>query len=393
MKKKRVMFPLVVFRNGKIKVSENLHAKNEGGFKENERQLIDSQGNYDLVKEAAAATGHLEQHLEQESWETYEAVNKTSGPPIETPAMIQSLEEFARAEGGWETYDRENLTGRTAIGRRMMANMAQRHGVMGGRYAVHRLGQRHLSAEMGGVKATLTMNVVRLSYNIPYNLIAPMWNVLDILTGGQSAAAIQQQYASGGTFLGATFAIVASPGINPGDLVLTYGLTTNLAITDTVVIHTQETEYIAHMYGIVCGAVLQVGGGPAHKPGGQAVLSDPTQAQSQWNTQWYFYKKNFMGSYTQKPLNGGYFIDSHQYQLGYQDIKIGFPVDYYHGICLTCIFIPGYNSQLSVSFQWSFSVVDYGGYKKHNHAGHRHHYESAAYGNLDQRFEEYEKAA
>lgn len=384
-----MLFPVLKLNRKKIEVVK----KNSEGFTESETQRIKSDGNYETTMKAATLSGHFEENFETESWENYEALNKSAGPPNATPAMEASFEEFMKAEGGWENYEHENLTGRTRIGRAIMRNQAARHGAIGGRYAVHRLGQKRFSSEFGGIVATLTMTVQRLSYNIPYNLITPMWNVLDILTGGQSAAAIQQQYAPGATFLGATFATAPAPGITPGDLVLTFGQTSNLAITDSVVIHTQETEYIAHMYGIVCGAVIQVGGGPKYKPGGQAVLSDPTQAQSQWNTQWYFYKKNFMGSYTQKPLNGGMFIDSHQYQLGYQDIKIGFPIDYYHGICMTCIYIPGYSSQLAVTFQWNFSVVDYGGFKKHTGGSmHRHHYEHSDFDNFNQSFEEYENA-
>lgn len=314
-------------------------------WNENETDQIKTQKNFDRTMKATTSTGHFEENFEEEiSLEKFEDMEN----PVPTREMEQYFDDLLKTE----KYESAEEHAQRRIGRRMANNMHRRFPGRGGPFAAHRLGQKHLGKGFGHIKGTLTMVITRTSYNIAFNLIVELWNPLDILTGGSIITAIQSQYAAGATFLSATFNA-------QGDLVLVYGLTSNLAITDTVIVHCQEVSYFEHLYGIVMGDMLQVGGGPVHKPGGQCVLSDASAANLQWPQQWYFTKKNFLGTFKQKPLNGGMFIDASQYLQQYQNILIGFPVDKENGIMFTAINnpgqVPGY--QLSATFMWNFSHV------------------------------------
>jgi len=324
-------------------------SKNDWSETESKRAI--SQGNLQHAIDTARETQHFEESLE----DLEEQAENANFSDIETQSFEQELNKIARSEGyeniddyeGLDDYESaEDLARRRRVVRRMGANKGRR----GSLFAAKRLGKKGLTGKMKGIRGTLTMTVTRVTYNIPLDLQCQLFNALDNTIGNQL---VNKYITPGVNFLGSV--------VNPvnGAITFTYQSQANPLLQDTVVIQTQEVPYNLFLNAMIAGDMFQVGGGPNHKPGGQCSLSDSAQANIQWTKQWFFTHRNSLGKGSDNPLIGGMFIDAAQFQLQYQNILIGFPVDKERGLIFTASFIPGYQlgQQLTATFFWNFSVV------------------------------------
>jgi len=210
-----------------------------------------------------------------------------------------------------------------------------------------------LTGAQGWIKAQLTIDVTRNSYNIPLPLPVELFNSIDLFTGSKQVA----------QYLGNPDLQLLSAN---EDATLTNWVYTfrqiSTGFTDTVTISCQEVSYVKLVYGLLTDMIV-VGGGTV-------TVSDTTQALDQFSQQIVFTEQNIFGKQNNNPVNMGSFVKPDDFRPEIVRILTSFSVDKQRGFIQTCLYVPNTSGGYALNTRWFLSMS---AFSIHSHThGHRH---------------------
>lgn len=358
-------------------------SNNSQSFSKKERH-ISVEDNMDDADKVATDLAHFQQKenlqyspitdASMQSFESYAAADPQCYEGAEE-MLERDFQNFCDAEGvsvnnleNVENYRKHRVMGR-------MHRKHPKHG-RGATYAAHRMNDRGYTGNMDKVKAILNYVVTRTSFNLPISLPIHLWNWLDYQAGfPQVFSTLPNGYTGSFSFTPITSSF-------PGSLVMTYWLTANPAITDSVTLTCLQTPYGTLLNSTITDK-YHVGGGPPHQTGGTLQLSDPTQNALQFgNSLWKFTDRDPLGQDESYLIAPGTFFSSMQFQAAILDIKIMWGIDRQKGLLYNTNYVPGAapGYVLSTTFNIIYDKVHMDSIQGHKPLGHNRHAQHAHHG-------------
>lgn len=199
-----------------------------------------------------------------------------------------------------------------------------------------------LTGSQGWIKAQLTIDITRNSYNIPFALPVEMFNTIDLLTGSKLIV----QY-----FENPDLQLLSANE----DATLTNWVYTFRQIStgnqDTVTVSCQEVSYVKLIYGLMTD-MITIGGGTV-------TVSDETQALQQFSQQIVFTEQNIFGKQHNNPINMGSFVLPSDFRKEIVNIKNSFSVDKQRGLVYSSLYINGTAQGYQLTTTWFLSISSF----------------------------------
>lgn len=279
-------------------------------WSKNSRKRAIEQGNLDSAIERASDL----EHMEGDSFESWESDNSFDDSFDDS---YEEAYEESLSEEGFSNSD--NLT--NAQRRRVANRMRRKKGSKGAIYGARRSGK--LLGGLKNVDGQITLNIVRNSYNIPYDLPCQVFNSLD----GFCNSPLVNKYIPNpdvqflGGYVDATFT----------NFVFRFRrISTN--VTDSITVSCNEVSYVKLLFGMMTDTFTVTGG--------TVQISDETQTV-QFNKRFTFSSQNILGRSDDNPLNMGSFIKPDNFRKDVANILVSFPVNKQRGFIFTTAYING----------------------------------------------------